>query len=89
MSKVTRSAYTHIVVHAINEDKCHEVWASYTETHSQLGQFDSDGVIGWIYPLCNGYGWLNEAGHITQIFHERDDLIGYLQSLAPSMEWVK
>lgn len=87
MARPIRSSYTHLVIHPLNEDGAHEAWASFTETHPQLGTFETDGLIGWVYPLANGYVWLNEAGHPTMLFTARDDLIGWLQTLAPSMDW--
>jgi hypothetical protein len=81
-----RSAYTHIVIHPLNEDGANEVWASYTETHPNMGTFETDGIIGWLYPISDHWVWMNEAGHPTRIFSTCPEAITWLYSLCPSVE---
>lgn len=89
MQKPTRSGFTHIVVHPLNDDKAHEVWGTYVETHSHMGSFETDGIIGWIYPV-NGYWiWVNEMGHPSNCFTHKKDLVDWIKQKGEgSFEWM-
>ena len=88
MATSTRSPYTHIVVHPENEDKNHEVWASFTETHPSMGTFESDALIGWLYPIGPYWVWMNEEGHPTCVFPTREQALSWLYFLCDSIEWL-
>ncbi len=81
--------YTHLTIQPPNEDGSCEVWAAYEEKHPQLGTFDTDGVIGFLYHLGSHWVWANEVGHPTMVFDTPEDLIGWLQAKSPSIDWAE
>lgn len=82
--------YTHITIQPPNEDGALEVWGAYEVTAPVLGTFDSDGIIGFLYRMRNDrWVYLNEAGHPTEVFDNQQDLIGWLQSKCPSIDWAE
>ena len=85
----TRSPYTHLVIHPINEDGSREVWATYTETHPHMGTFENDGIIGWIYQVDGYWVWVNELGHPSNCFAEERDLINWIKlKWCESVDWL-
>lgn len=82
--------YTHLVIQPLDRDTGgHEVWGSYVTTLKGWGEMDANGVIGEIYPLRDNtrFVWVDHRGYPTEVFDSREELIGFLQSKAPSMEW--
>lgn len=84
--------YTAITIHPTNEDGACEVWGSYEET--LRGQaFDSDGIIGWLYPLGMTEGgplywiWMSYAGHPRGMFTSTEDLCRWLKPNADTLTW--
>ena len=89
--------YSSISIHpsAIEDDlssvHCYEVWATWEEDGGNIGVFDLDGIIGWLYPVEDKettWVWMNEAGHPTKVFMEGTILMSWLKTLAPSVIWA-
>lgn len=94
---MSKGPYQTISIHpAITEDDSpsidrYEVWATWEEG-GNMGVFDSDGIIGWLYPVgerATIWVWMNEAGHPTWVFTEGADLQKHLETLAPVVIWAK
>lgn len=64
-----------------------ECWGAYTEVHPQMGAFETDGIVGWLYDVIGGWVWLNEAGHPTYTFPNPAALEDWLKTLAPEVTW--
>jgi len=64
-----------------------EIWGSYTEVHSKMGEFDSDGIIGHLYALPGSWVLLNQAGYPSQVFMTRENLVEWLGTLSPRVVW--
>lgn len=88
MTQPIRSSYTHLVIHPLNEDGAREVWGSYIETRSHLGSFETDSIIGWIYQVDGYWVWVNEMGHPSSCFAEKQDLINWIKIKCESVDWL-
>lgn len=93
---MTPHTYQFITIHpAATEDDSpsidrYEVWATYEEVFKGK-TYDSEGVIGWLYPLgdkATTWVWMNEAGHPTHVFVEGEDLQAWLEKSAPIVTWA-
>lgn len=83
------SRYNHLTIQPPDEDGSHEVWGSNVVTCAGLGTFDTDGIIGYLYQLRTHWVFINEIGHPTMVFASMEELTGWLQALAPSIDWAE
>lgn len=83
------SRYTHLTVQPADDNGACEVWGQFEVSYPGLGTFDSDGIIGYLYHLRAHWVWINEVGHPTMVFSSADELAGWLQALAPSIDWAE
>lgn len=81
--------YSSISIHPADENGAQEVWATWEEDGGNMGVFDSDGIIGWLYRVDDIWVWMNEAGHPTRVFVDGEpDLSEWLLSLSPCVTWA-
>lgn len=83
------SRYSHLTVQPPDEDGAIEVWGQNVVSCPGLGTFDSDGIIGYLYHVGAHWVFINEIGHPTMVFSSMDELTGWLQGLAPSIDWAE
>ncbi len=83
------SRYTHLTVQPPDDNGAHEVWSQFVVTCPGMGTFDSDGIIGYLYHVGSHWVFINEVGHPTMVFAVMEELTGWLQSLAPSIDWAE
>lgn len=63
-----------------------EVWGSYVEKNGGK-EFETDGVIGFLYEVSEGSVWLNELGYPTKIFLSQGAINTYLETLSDKINW--
>lgn len=84
--------YQSITIHPSSDpsDTYQEVWAEWVE-ELRGKTFDTDGIIGWIYPVpYHGerlFVWMNDCGYPAQIFSD-GELKGWLSYVAPKVVWA-
>jgi hypothetical protein len=81
--------YTHLTIQPADDNGAHEVWGQFMVTYPGIGTCNSDGIIGFLYHLGPYWVFVNEVGHPTQVFAAVEELAGWLQAKAPSIDWAE
>lgn len=84
MSPLTspKPPYTSILIQPPDEYGACEVWGSQVTVVPGLGEFDGDGIIGFIYCLSPYWVFLNDHGHPRRVFNSIETLNGWLTELS-------
>lgn len=81
--------FNHITIQPADDNGACEVWGQYEASYPGLGTFDTDGIYGHLYHIGSFWVFLNEQGHPTMVFSSVEELAGWLQSKAPSLDWAE
>lgn len=76
-----------ITVHPLSRNGFHEVWETHAESLAGR-EFESNGIIGYIYPIDTQLIWCNATGRPTRIFASREECQEWLESKGHSVEWL-